>query len=256
MSKHAGDAEFTVVIPARYQSTRLPGKPLLDIAGKPMLLHVVDRARASNATAIYVATDDERIAQVCADAKVAVCMTDPQHSTGTDRIEEVCRQLRLDSSSIVVNVQGDEPMIPPAVINQVAANLASRPDTGICTLYAAIHSEEEFYNPNAVKLVSAEDGKVLYFSRAPIPFPREGFTPQTLALAKRHIGLYAYRVAVLQQFVTWLPSEPETEERLEQLRAMSNGISIHAELSCEAIPAGVDTAEDLAAVRKLLERSR
>lgn len=256
MSKNLSASEFIVVIPARYQSTRLPGKPLLDIAGKPMLLHVVERARASAASAVYVATDDERIADVCAAADVPVCMTNANHSTGTDRIEEVTRLLKLDSNTIVVNVQGDEPLIPPAVINQVASNLASRQDAGICTLFSSVHSEAEFYNPNAVKLVTDTQGMVLYFSRAPIPFPRDGFSPATLAQARRHIGLYAYRVAVLQQFVSWPLSQLEEQEKLEQLRAMSNGIGIHAELSCAAIPAGVDTAEDLAAVRHLLEQTR
>jgi 3-deoxy-manno-octulosonate cytidylyltransferase (CMP-KDO synthetase) len=246
-------SDFIVVIPARYQSQRLPGKPLLDIAGKPMLLHVVERARQSAARAVHVATDDERIAEVCRNAGVDVCLTSSDHSTGTDRIEEVTRQLGLTRDAIVVNVQGDEPLIPPAVINQVAANLAARPDTGICTLYAPLSSGEEFHNPNAVKLVCDPAGKVLYFSRAPIPWPRDGLDAASLALAKRHIGLYAYRVEVLQHFVQWPPSALESTEKLEQLRAMEHGVAIHAELCCEPIPAGVDTAEDLAAVRRLLQ---
>jgi len=256
MSTHSTRQDFIVVIPARYQSQRLPGKPLLDIAGRPMLLHVVDRARRSAAAAVYVATDDARIAQVCEQAGVPVCMTEAAHSTGTDRIEEVTRQLQLPPEAIVVNVQGDEPLIPPEVINQVAANLAARPATGICTLYAPVASEEEFHNPNAVKLVTDLEGRVLYFSRAPMPWPRDGQTPGTLALAKRHVGLYAYRVEVLQQFVQWPPAPLETTEKLEQLRAMSHGIGIHAELCCAPIPAGVDTPEDLATVRLLLEASR
>lgn len=253
MSNSSGTHDFIVVIPARYQSTRLPGKPLLDIAGKPMLLHVVERARESHASAVYVATDDPRIAHLCEREGVPFCMTSTAHSTGTDRIEEVTRQLGLERSAIVVNVQGDEPLIPPAVINQVAANLANRPNTGICTLYSAIAHEAEFLNPNAVKLVTDNHGNVLYFSRAPIPFPREGASHASLALAKRHIGLYAYRVDVLQKFVSWPVSPLENTEKLEQLRAMSNGIGIHAELCCTPIPAGVDTAEDLAVVRQLLE---
>lgn len=245
--------DFTVVIPARYQSQRLPGKPLLDIAGMPMVLHVVERARQSRARAVYVATDDSRIAEVCRSAGVDVCLTSAQHSTGTDRIEEVTRQLGLPRQAIVVNVQGDEPLIPPAVIDQVAANLAARPDTGICTLYAPLAVEEEFRNPNAVKLVCDLAGKVLYFSRAPIPWPRDGADADSLALAKRHVGLYAYRVDVLQRFVQWPPSALESTEKLEQLRAMEHGVAIHAELCCAPIPAGVDTAEDLAAVRQLLQ---
>lgn len=253
MSQTSMQTDFIVVIPARFQSVRLPGKPLLDIAGLPMVLHVVERARASAASAVYVATDDARIAEVCHQAGVQVCMTSANHSTGTDRIEEVTRQLGLARDAIVVNVQGDEPLIPPAVINQVAHNLALRPGAGICTLFAPVVSSEEFHNPNAVKLVTDHSGKVLYFSRAAIPWPRDGQTVQSLALAKRHIGLYAYRVHVLQQFVQWAPSPLETTEKLEQLRAMENGISIHAELCCAAIPAGVDTQDDLDAVRQLLE---
>lgn len=253
MNASSTKQDFIVVIPARFQSVRLPGKPLLDIAGKPMVLHVVERARASAARAVYVATDDARIAEACHKAGAEVCMTGADHSTGTDRIEEVTRQLGLAHDAIVVNVQGDEPLIPPTVINQVARNLAARPDAGICTLYAPILSAEEFHNPNAVKLVTDLAGKVLYFSRAPMPWPRDGHTPDSLALAKRHIGLYAYRVEVLQQFVRWAPSPLEATEKLEQLRAMENGIAIHAELCCAPIPAGVDTQEDLHAVRQLLE---
>jgi len=150
-------------------------------------------------------------------------------------------------------VQGDEPLIPPAVIDQVAANLAARPDTGICTLYAPIALEAEFHNPNAVKLVTDANGRVLYFSRAAIPWPRDGLSASSLALAKRHIGLYAYRVGVLRQFVTWPVSPIEDTEKLEQLRAMHYGVTIHAERCCEAIPAGVDTAADLEHVRNLVQ---
>lgn len=243
---------YIVIIPARYQSARLPGKPLLDIGGKPMVLHVVDRARQSSARAVYVATDDERVRDVCTDAGVAVCMTDPLHPSGTDRSAEVARQLGLADDTIVVNVQGDEPLIPPAVIDQVAANLASRPDTGICTLYVPLGDAAEFHNPHAVKLVTDAAGRVLYFSRAPIPWPRDGVHESTLALAKRHVGLYAYRVSVLQQFVAWPPGPLEETEKLEQLRALHHGIEIHAALSCAYIPAGVDTQADLDHIRQLL----
>ncbi len=243
---------FTVVIPARYQSSRLPGKMLLDVAGKPMVLRVVERALRSMADAVYVATDDERIRAACEGAGVKVLMTSPAHTTGTDRITEAAQQIGLGDDAIVVNVQGDEPLIPPAVIDQVAANLAARPHTGICTLYAPVTDEAEFRNPNAVKLVTDGEGRVLYFSRAPIPWPRDGLTSAGLALAKRHIGLYAYRVGVLKQFVTWPPSPVEESEKLEQLRAMHNGVSIHAERCCAFIPPGVDTAADLEHVRQLL----
>lgn len=243
---------FIAVIPARYQSSRLPGKPLLDIAGKPMLLHVVERARGSAASAVWVATDDERVRTVCEAAGVQVCMTDPLHASGTDRIAEVARILDLSEDTIVVNVQGDEPLIPSAVIDQVAANLAQRPQSGICTLYSPISNAEEFHNPNAVKLVTDAQGKVLYFSRAPIPWPREGVTQASLAHAKRHVGLYAYRVSVLQRFVEWAPSMLEDCEKLEQLRAMHHGVEIHAAQCCQYIPAGVDTPADLEHVRHVL----
>jgi 3-deoxy-manno-octulosonate cytidylyltransferase (CMP-KDO synthetase) len=244
---------FTVVIPARYQSSRLPEKMLLDIGGTPMVLRVVERALKSKASAVYVATDDERIRAACQGAGVNVLMTSPAHTTGTDRITEVAQQLGLKDDAVIVNVQGDEPLIPPAVIDQVAANLMTRPDTGICTLYAPILEEAEFRNPNAVKLVTDGQGRVLYFSRASIPWPRDGLTAASLALAKRHIGLYAYRVGVLKQFVTWAVCPLEDSEKLEQLRAMHNGVTIHAERCCEFIPAGVDTAADLEHVRQLVQ---
>ncbi len=242
---------FIAVIPARYQSSRLPGKMLLDIAGQPMILHVVKRVQQSLASAVHVATDDDRIREVCEQAGVNVCMTNPAHQSGTDRIAEVAQQLGLATDTIIVNVQGDEPLIPPAVINQVAVNMTARPQTGICTLYSDIHDEAEFRNPNAVKLVTDAQGNVLYFSRAQIPWPRDGHEAGTL-WGKRHIGLYAYRVRVLQDFVRWPPSPLEQLEKLEQLRAMTQGVSIHAERCCAAIPPGVDTAEDLALVRQLL----
>jgi 3-deoxy-manno-octulosonate cytidylyltransferase (CMP-KDO synthetase) len=244
---------FIAVIPARYQSSRLPGKMLLDIGGKPMVLRVVERALQSRASAVYVATDDERIRSACQSAGAKVLMTSPAHTTGTDRITEVAQQLGLNDDTVIVNVQGDEPLIPPAVIDQVATNLAARPDTGICTLYAPITDETEFRNPNAVKLVTDAQGRVLYFSRAPIPWPRDGLSAANLALAKRHIGLYAYRVGVLRRFITWPVSALEETEKLEQLRAMHNGITIHAERCCEPIPAGVDTAADLEHVRQLVQ---
>ena len=243
---------FTVVIPARYQSSRLPGKMLLDIGGKPMVLRVVERARQSKAAAVYVATDDERIHSACSGAGVPVLMTNPAHASGTDRIAEVAQQLGLPDDALVVNVQGDEPLIPPAVIDQVAANLAARADTGICTLFAPVTDEAELHNSNAVKLVTDVHGRVLYFSRAPIPWPRDGATAASLAQVKRHIGLYAYRAGVLRQFVKWPVSPLEDIEKLEQLRAMHHGIALHAECCCEFIPPGVDTAADLEHVRKLL----
>ena len=249
---------FIVVIPARYESTRLPGKPLLDIAGKPMLQHVVDRARESQASEVVVATDNVRIEQYCQLMSIPVCMTSDQHQSGTDRIEEVCRQRQLDDATIVVNVQGDEPMIPPAVINQVAANLQTHPEAGICTLYETMDSMEQVLDPNAVKVVTDARGMALYFSRSPIPYPRDSVSAEQPlqscdpGLFRRHVGIYAYRVAVLHDFVRWAPSALEQTEKLEQLRALENGVRIHAERSCELIPAGVDTHTDLDKIRMLL----
>jgi 3-deoxy-manno-octulosonate cytidylyltransferase (CMP-KDO synthetase) len=248
----SSSSDFIAVIPARLNSARLPGKPLLDIAGKAMILRVAERAHASHAKAVYIATDDDSIRLVCENAGLKVCMTDPAHPSGTDRIAEVARQLALADDAVIVNVQGDEPLLPSAVIDQVAANLAARPDTGICTLYSTLQNEAEFTNPNIVKLVTDNFGGVLYFSRAAVPFARDGMTSAMLPTAKRHVGLYAYRVNVLQQFVKWPPTMLEQIEKLEQLRAMANGIKIHAELCCEPIPPGVDTPEDLEHVRKLV----
>lgn len=243
---------FIVVIPARYQSTRLPGKPLLDIAGKPMLHHVVERAASSAADAVYVATDDERIQHSCQVLGDRVIMTSTEHQSGTDRIEEVARKLGLGDDAIVVNVQGDEPMIPPEVINQVAADLASHPEAQICTLYEDIDNDADVLNPNIVKVVVDTNGYALYFSRAPIPFPRGNSTQTNLKGYKRHIGIYAYRVKVLHAFVNWPLCELESTEQLEQLRALHNGSRIRIQKACAAIPAGVDTPEDLDKVRKLL----
>lgn len=254
MNSASQAGQFKVIIPARYHSTRLPGKPLLDIAGKPMLLHVVERARASKASAVHVATDDERIVRLCEREGVSVCLTSSTHATGTDRLEEAVRQLQFTDSDIVVNVQGDEPLIPPSVINQVAANLAEMPEAGICTLYTPVTSLHEFLDPNAVKLVTDLRGRVLYFSRAPIPHTRDDTAKVGFQGAKRHVGLYAYRASVLRQFVSWPQSPLEELEKLEQLRAMSHGIVIHAGLCCAPVPAGVDTPQDLAAVRQLLEK--
>ncbi len=243
---------FTVVIPARYQSSRLPGKPLLDIAGKPMLHHVVERAQLSNADTVYVATDDERIRDSCQALGDKVIMSSPEHSSGTDRIEEVARQLSLADDAIIVNVQGDEPMIPPEVINQVANDLAMHRDAQICTLYEDFNSAEQVLDANNVKVVTDVEGYALYFSRAPIPYPRDSELNQSFSDYKRHVGIYAYRVKVLHDFVTWTQSGLEKTEQLEQLRAMSNQVRIHIQKACAEIPAGVDTPDDLAKVRALL----
>jgi 3-deoxy-manno-octulosonate cytidylyltransferase (CMP-KDO synthetase) len=244
---------FTVVIPARFQSTRLPGKPLLEIAGRPMLHHVIVRGQESQADAVYVATDDERIVASCREQGYPVLMTATEHQSGTDRIEEVARQLGLADDAIIVNVQGDEPLIPPAVINQVAADLMAHPDAGICTLYERISGRDNVLNPNQVKVVTDHAGYALYFSRAPIPYPRDNPDGE-LTGYKRHVGIYAYRVGFLHDFVTWPRSPLESTEQLEQLRALNNGVRIHVQEACEPMPAGVDTPEDLEHVRALLAR--
>ena len=258
---------FLVIIPARYGSTRLPGKPLLDIAGKPMIQRVWERAAASAAERVVVATDDERVAGVVEGFGGEVCMTRAEHESGTDRLQEVAQRLALDDEQIVVNVQGDEPLIPPAVIDQVARNLASSRRAEIATLAKRIHSREELFDPNAVKVVVDNTLHALYFSRAPIPWDRDAWNrdalaglnpasdpnPPTLAGEwARHIGIYAYRVGFLQRFVTWPMGRLERLERLEQLRAMEQGVAIHVDESCEEIPAGVDTPEDLERMRALL----
>ncbi|MEP5765569.1 MAG: 3-deoxy-manno-octulosonate cytidylyltransferase [Halieaceae bacterium] len=251
---------YTVVIPSRYASTRLPGKPLLEIAGKPMVQHVHERALESSAERVVVATDDERIAAAVEGFGGAVVMTSPDHVSGTDRIEEVCRTLGLSDSDIVVNVQGDEPLIPAAVIDQVAENLALHATAGIATLCEAVASDSDYLNPNVVKVVSDSEGYALYFSRAPIPWDRDGFAGgdevAVPAMARRHLGIYAYRVSLLRQFVNWAPAPLELLESLEQLRALANGSRIHVADSVMAVPPGVDTQADLDAVRALLNGER
>lgn len=255
---------FNIIIPSRFASTRLPGKPLLDIAGKPMVQHVYERAKKSNAERVIIATDDQRIADVAAGFGAEVCMTSAEHESGTDRLQEVVRKLNFSDQEIVVNVQGDEPLIPPAVINQVALNLANDNQAAIATLVEKITAAEDVFDPNAVKVVLDKNNRALYFSRAPMPWFRDGWSGDGLpdsgeALANkplpssinyyRHIGIYAYRVKFLHQFVQWPASPLELTEKLEQLRAMENGAVILAEEAIEAIPAGVDTEQDLAKVR-------
>ena len=241
---------FIVVIPARFQSARLPGKPLLDIAGKPMVQHVYERAKQSAAKDVYIATDNAEIEKVCKAFGAKVCMTGIEHASGSDRIEEVTRILDLSDDEIIVNVQGDEPLIPPAAINQVAQNLQTNTRAGLCSLYENIKSVEELNDLNSVKVVADIQGMALYFSRSLIPFNRDGSQE---IFYKRHIGLYAYRVKVLHSFVSWPLSELESIEKLEQLRFMDNGIEIHMAQSLASIPAGVDTEADLAKIKALLE---
>lgn len=237
---------FFAVIPARYDSVRLPGKPLVDIGGRPMIAWVYERACQSGATECLVATDDERIAQACAKIGAPVEMTSAEHSTGTDRIAEVAERRGWNDEQIVVNVQGDEPLIPPALIAQVASLAARDSDAAIATLMAPIDSVEDRENPNFAKVVVGKTGRALYFSRAPIPWPREGGLPTS----NRHIGLYAYRVRALREIAATEPCELEQIERLEQLRALWLGLGIAIEQAVEPPPAGVDTEADLAMIRE------
>jgi len=248
---------YTVVIPARYASTRLPGKPLLDIAGKPMIRHVWERASRSAATRVVIATDDERIGAVASAFGAEVCLTAADHQSGTDRLQETVSLLGLPDDAIIVNVQGDEPLIPPEVIDQVAANLAANPMHGMATLCEALQAIEQFLDPNIVKVVAGVDGTALYFSRAPIPWPRDAFAIARDALppgmaAARHIGIYAYRAGFLHRFVAWPGGTLEALESLEQLRALEHGARIHVAEACAPIPGGVDTPADLARVNALL----
>lgn len=250
---------FYVVIPARYASSRLPGKPLEHIAGKPMIQHVYERASESRAEAVIIATDDPRI-QVAAESFGArVCMTSAQHQSGTDRLQEVAAALGLPEDAIVVNVQGDEPLIPAKVINQVADNLSQDDQASIATLCEPIESLKDFKDPNIVKVVTDHCGHALYFSRAPIPWPRDAFAQasaqeQEPSLknipARRHIGIYAYRVGLLHRFVGWPQAPLEQLESLEQLRALWQGDQIHVAEACAPVPGGVDTPEDLERVRQ------
>jgi 3-deoxy-manno-octulosonate cytidylyltransferase (CMP-KDO synthetase) len=247
---------FQVVVPARYASTRLPGKPLADIAGKPMVVRVVEAARRSGAEGVWVATDDERVrAAVTAQGHRAV-MTRTDHPSGTDRIAEVAEQLGWADDEIVVNVQGDEPLIDPALVTRVAAVLAEDPQAAIATAAHPIAAADEFFNPNVVKVVTDATGRAFYFSRAPIPWHRDGFAADRAALpagftALRHIGLYAYRVSFLRRYGALAPSPIEQWEALEQLRALWHGFAIRVHECAEAPAPGVDTPEDLDRVRKL-----
>ena len=248
---------FAVVIPARYGSTRLTGKPLLDIVGKPMVQRVWEQAMKAGASEVVIATDDPRIQEVAEDFGALVCMTRADHPSGTDRLQEVAASLGWDEQQIVVNVQGDEPLIPPALIGQVAGNLAATPHAAIATLSEPVETLEELRNPNAVKVVADTAGMALYFSRATIPWPRDAFAAGDAGMPVgawyRHIGIYAYRVGFLHRYVTWEPAPLEQLEQLEQLRALYNGERIHVAAACEPVPAGVDTQEDLEQVRELLE---
>ena len=242
---------FLAVIPARFGSTRLPGKPLLEIAGQPMIQHVYARAASSQAKRVLVATDDQRIADVVRGFGGECVMTASDHPTGTDRLAEVADLLGLSADAIVVNVQGDEPLLPASAIHQVASMLETHPEALIATLCEPIQDESEIDDPNQVKVVRSQSGRALYFSRARIP----GHPTEAYGTHFRHIGLYAYRAGFLRDFATWRPTPLEQFERLEQLRALEHDRLIQVDVAFESIPPGVDTEQDLALVRQQLEQS-
>jgi 3-deoxy-manno-octulosonate cytidylyltransferase (CMP-KDO synthetase) len=237
---------FTVVIPARYASTRFPGKPLVDIGGKPMVVRVCERAAQSGAAAVYVATDDQRIAAAVGQHGHSALMTRPDHASGTDRLAEAAAMLKLEDDDVVVNVQGDEPLISPALISQVG-NLLKEHKAEVATACHAIHDKAALSNPNVVKVVLDAKGYALYFSRAQIPYPREAG-----GACYRHAGIYGYRVGFLKKYAALEPSPLEKTEALEQLRVLWHGYRIAVAVSAEEIPPGVDTPQDLEAVRRML----
>ncbi|WP_250477039.1 3-deoxy-manno-octulosonate cytidylyltransferase [Caballeronia sp. INML1] len=254
---------FIAVIPARLASTRLPNKPLADIGGKPMVVRVAERARESGASQVLVATDSDRVVEAVRDHGIEVMMTRSDHPTGTDRLAEVATRLGWDDDAIVVNVQGDEPLIDPQLVRDVAAHLSAHPGCAIATAAHPIHDPADVFNPNVVKVVLDAKSVALYFSRAPIPWTRDVWQPHwpdVAALAKlpsvpenvlRHIGLYAYRAKFLRDFPTLAQAPIEAAEALEQLRALWHGERIAVRVTQDAPPPGVDTPADLERVQAL-----
>ena len=248
---------FRVVIPARYASSRLPGKPLADIAGRPMVLRVLDQALKAGAESVVVATDDARVQQAVEAAGFEALMTSPDHQSGTERLVEVAETLGWPDDTLVVNVQGDEPLIDPLLIREAARQLVLHDDAVMATLAHPIHDHADFVNPNVVKVVADEAGYAIYFSRAPIPWPRDAFAmqqpmPHELG-ALRHIGLYAYRAGFLRAYAGLAPSPLERIEMLEQLRVLWHGYRISLGITPLPPAPGVDTPEDLARVRALFD---
>jgi len=247
--------QFRVVIPARYASSRLPGKPLADIGGHPMVLRVVERALQAGAASVVVATDDVRVQQAVEAAGHQALMTSPDHQSGTERLVEVAETLGWPDDTLVVNVQGDEPLIDPQLIREAARQLVLHDDAVMATLAHPIHDHADFINPNVVKVVTDENGYALYFSRAPIPWPRDAFATQAAMPhelgALRHIGLYAYRAGFLRTYAGLASSPLERYEMLEQLRVLWHGYRISLGISPTVPAPGVDTPEDLERVRRL-----
>lgn len=244
---------FKVVIPARYASSRLPGKPLLDIEGKPMVIRVADQASLSGANEVVIATDFAKILQIAAQHQVKAIMTRVDHASGTDRIAEVAQQLSWADDEIVVNVQGDEPLIAPSLIQEVATHLANNADAVMATACHAIHDEAALLNPNIVKVVMDANGNALYFSRSPIPYPRDDVYKNNIQ-AHRHIGIYAYRVGFLKKYTQLTVTELEKIESLEQLRVLHHGYKIGVTVTDNAPESGVDTQVDLDYVRGVFKR--
>ena len=245
-------ADFKIVIPARYASSRLPGKPLLDIAGKPMVVRVAEQAAKSGASEIVIATDFEKILRVAAEHHIKAVMTRIDHASGTDRIAEVAQKLGWGDAEIVVNVQGDEPLIEPSLINEVAQHLANSQHAVMATACHAIYDEASLLNPNIVKVVIDAYGNALYFSRAPIPYPRDDAHKANIH-AHRHIGIYAYRVSFLKKYAQLSVTELEKIECLEQLRVLHHGYKIGVTVTANAPASGVDTQADLDYVRNVFK---
>jgi len=242
-------APYVICIPSRFQSTRLPGKPLCDLAGKPLIQRVYEQANLSNASSVLVATDDKRIADVCAGFAAEVVMTAANHPSGTDRLAEVARAKQWDDEQIVVNLQGDEPFMPAALLDQVADSLSQAQDCAIATLCKPLVDHDDFAKPDCVKVVLDQNHRALYFSRAPIPCDRDGSND---ASGYQHLGLYAYRVGYLKKFARSKPTPLEQLERLEQLRALELGESIHVDITTLSTGVGIDTEDDLQQARQLL----
>lgn len=243
-----------IVIPARYDSSRLPGKPLAEINGRPMIQWVYERAMAAGSENVVIATDDERIQESAAEIGARAVLTSEGHESGTDRLAEVIDHLELPDETVVVNLQGDEPMMPPVLLAQVANLLRAKPEASMATLMVPITEREEFLSPDAVKVVANERAEAMYFSRAPIPFHRDGLPEAGEAgiFGFRHLGLYAYRAGFLRRFVQTSSPEIERLEKLEQLRALSMGETIAISIAEVTPPPGVDTAADLERVRALM----
>lgn len=245
-----------VVIPARYGSSRLPGKPLLTLLDKPVIWHVIERCKEAGIEQndIFVATDDQRIIDALKDESIQVVLTSSEHQSGTDRINEVSKIKGWDEDTIIVNVQGDEPMIPYRLIQRIVSFTQLNPSYHMTTAVVPLVSQADFVNPNVVKAIIAQNGRALYFTRSPSPMNRDNSSD--LSLAKRHVGIYAYRASALKQFCLYSEDDLEQYEKLEQLRALSNGMSIGATIFDDFVPHGIDTIDDYESIKKIMEENK